>query len=170
LKPRAADIIGDTAMRKSVVFRSALICGVLAVAGYMYVMARTSLAMDKESTAFARDTVAAVGAHWDPAELWRRATPHFREQITQDALRAQFDAANGSLGPMTEPLAIAGKTSFPIIPTSAPVFADYIVRSAFAKGEADIVVRTVKTGTTWSIDSFSIGASPEMRKLLGLQG
>ena len=157
-------------MRNSVVFRSALICGVLAVAGYMYVMARNSLALDRESSTFAQATVIAVGAHWDPAELWQRATPHFREQITQDELRAQFDAANGRLGPMTESLAIAGKTSFPIFPTSAPPFADYIVRSTFAKGEADIVVRTVKTGTTWSIDSFSIGASPEMRKLLGLQG
>jgi len=157
-------------MRNSVVFRSALICGVLAVAGYMYVMARTSLAMDKESSALAMNTVVAVGAHWDPAELWQRATPHFREQTSQDELRAQFDAANGRLGAMKESLAIAGKTSFPIVPTSAPPFADYIVRSAFAKGEADIVVRTVKTGNTWSIDSFSIGASPEMRKLLGLQG
>ena len=157
-------------MRNSVVFRSALICGVLAVAGYMYVMARTNLAMDKESGAFAMNTVVAVGAHWDPAELWQRATPHFREQTTQDELRAQFDAANGRLGPMTESLAIAGKTSFPIVPTSAPLFADYIVRAAFTKGEADIVVRTVKTGTTWAIDSFTLGASPEMRKLLGLQG
>ena len=157
-------------MRNSVVFRSALVCGVLAVAGYMYVMARTNLAMDKESSTFAMTTVVAVGAHWDPAELWQRATPHFREQTTQDELRAQFDAANGRLGPMTESLAIAGKTSFPIIPTGAPLFADYIVRSTFAKGEADIVVRTVKTGTTWAIDSFSIGAPPEMRKLLGLQG
>ena len=152
------------------VFRSALVCGVLAVAGYMYVMARTNLAMDKESSTFAMNTVVAVGAHWDPAELWQRATPHFREQTTQDALRAQFDAANGRLGPMTESLAIAGKTSFPIIPTGAPLFADYIVRSTFAKGEADIVVRTVKTGTTWAIDSFTLGAPPEMRKLLGLQG
>jgi hypothetical protein len=157
-------------MRNSVVFRSALICGVLAVAGYMYVMARTSLTMDKESSAFAMNTVVAVGAHWDPAELWRRATPRFREATSQDELRAQFEAANARLGPMTESLTVAGKTSFPVIPTSAPLFADYIVRSAFAKGEADIVVRTVKTGTTWSIDSFSIGASPEMRKLLGLQG
>ena len=157
-------------MRNSVVFRSALVCGVLAVAGYMYVMARTNLAMDKESSTFAMNTVVAVGAHWDPAELWQRATPHFREQTTQDALRAQFDAANGRLGPMTESLAIAGKTSFPIIPTGAPLFADYIVRSTFAKGEADIVVRTVKTGTTWAIDSFTLGAPPEMRKLLGLQG
>ena len=157
-------------MRNSVVFRSALICGVLAVAGYMYVMARNSLALDRASSTFAQATVIAVGAHWDPAELWQRATPHFREQITQDELRAQFDAANGRLGPMTESLAIAGKTSFPIIPTSAPPFADYIVRAAFAKGEADIVVRTIRTGTTWSIDSFSVGASPEMRKLLGLQG
>jgi hypothetical protein len=157
-------------MRNSVVFRSALVCGVLAVAGYMYVMARTNLAMDKESSAFAMNTVVAVGAHWDPAELWQRATPHFREQTTQDELRAQFDAANAKLGPMTESLAIAGKTSFPIIPTGAPLFADYIVRSTFAKGEADIVVRTVKTGTTWSIDSFTLGAPPEMRKLLGLQG
>ena len=157
-------------MRNSVVLRSALICGVLAVAGYMYVMARTNLALDKASSSFAADAVVAIGAHWDPAELWQRATPHFREETTQDELRAQFDAANGRLGPMTESLAIAGKTSFPIIPTSAPLFADYIVRSAFAKGEADIVVRTVKTGTAWAIDSFSIGASPEMRKLLGLQG
>ena len=157
-------------MRNSVVLRSALICGVLAVAGYMYVMARTNLALDKASSSFAADAVVAIGAHWDPAELWQRATPHFREQTTQDELRAQFDAANGRLGPMTESLAIAGKTSFPIIPTGAPLFADYIVRSTFAKGEADIVVRTVKTGTTWAIDSFSIGASPEMRKLLGLQG
>lgn len=157
-------------MRNSVVFRSALICGVLAVAGYMYVMARNSLAMDKESSAFAMNTVVAVGAHWDPAELWQRATPHFREQTTQDALRAQFDAANDRLGPMTELQAIAGKMSFPIVPTSAPPFADYIVRSTFAKGEADIVVRTVRTGTTWAIDSFSIGALPEMRKVLGLRG
>jgi len=157
-------------MRNSVVFRSALICGVLAVAGYMYVMARNSLALDRESSTFAQATVIAVGAHWDPAELWQRATPHFREQTTQDELRKQFDAANDRLGPMTESLAIAGKTSFPIIPTSAPPFADYIVRAAFAKGEADIVVRTIRTGTTWSIDSFSVGASPEMRKLLGLQG
>jgi len=157
-------------MRNSVVLRSALICGVLAVAGYMYVLARTSLALDKEGSAFAQNTVIAIGTHWDAAELWQRATPHFREQTTQDELRAQFDAANGRLGPMTESLAIAGKTSFPVIPTSAPLFADYIVRAAFAKGEADIVVRTVKTGTTWAIDSFSIGASPEMRKLLGLQG
>jgi hypothetical protein len=157
-------------MRNSVVFRSALICGVLAVAGYMYVMARNNLAMDKESSAFAMNTVVAVGAHWDPAELWQRATPHFREQTTQDALRAQFEAANGGLGPMTESQAIAGKTPFPIIPTGAPLFADYIVRSTFAKGEADIVVRTVKTGNTWAIDSFSIGASPEMRKVLRLRG
>jgi hypothetical protein len=157
-------------MRNSVVFRSALICGVLAVAGYMYVMARTSLTMDKESSAFAMNTVVAVGAHWDPAELWQRATPRFREATSQNELRAQFEAANARLGPMTESLTVAGKTSFPVIPTGAPLFADYIVRSAFAKGEADIVVRTVKTGTTWSIDSFSIGASPEMRKLLGLQG
>ena len=157
-------------MRNSVVFRSALICGVLAVAGYMYVMARTNLALDKASSSFAADAVVAIGAHWDPAELWQRATPHFREQTTQDELRKQFDAANDRLGPMTESLAIAGKTSFPIIPTSTPPFADYIVRSAFAKGEADIVVRTIRTGTTWSIDSFSVGASPEMRKLLGLQG
>jgi hypothetical protein len=157
-------------MRNSVIFRSALVCGVLAVAGWMYVMARTNLALDKESSRFAEDAIVAVGARWDTAELWQRATPHFRETTTQDALRAQFDAANGRLGPMTEALAIAGKTSFPIIPTSAPLFADYIVRAAFAKGEADIVVHAVKTGTTWSIDSFSIGASPEMRKLLGLQG
>ncbi len=157
-------------MRNSVVFRSALICGVLAVAGYMFVMARTSVALDREGSAFAQNTVIAVGAHWDPAELWKRATPRFREQTSQDELRAQFDAANGRLGPITESLAIVGKTAFPIIPTSAPLFADYIVHSAFVKGEADTVVRIVKTGATWAIDSFSIGASPEMRKLLGLQG
>ena len=157
-------------MRNSVIFRSALICGVLAVAGYMYVMARTNLALDKASSAFAADTVVAVGAHWDAAELWQRATPHFREETTLDALHAQLNAANDRLGPMTESRAIAGKTAFPIFPTSAPLYADYIVRAAFAKGEADIVVRTVRTGTTWAIDSFSIGASPEMRKLLGLQG
>jgi hypothetical protein len=157
-------------MRNSVVLRSALICGVLAIAGYMYVMARASLTLDREGSAFAQNTIIAVGAHWEPAELWQRATPHFREQNSQDELRAQFEAANGRLGPMTESLAIAGKTSFPIVPTSVPPFADYIVRAAFAKGEADIVVRVVKTGTTWAIDSFAIGASPEMRKLLGLQG
>src|ERR1700681_4031253 len=110
-------------MRTSVVFRSALICGVLAVAGYMYVMARTSLALDKEGSAFAQNAVIAIGAHWEPAELWQRATPHFREQTSQDELRAQFEAANGRLGPMTESLAIAGKTSFPVVPTSAPLLA-----------------------------------------------
>jgi hypothetical protein len=35
---------------------------------------------------------------------------------------------------------------------------------------AAIATHAVKTGTTWAIDSFTIGASPEMRKLLGLQG
>ena len=81
-------------MRNSVIFRSALICGVLAVAGYMYVMARASLALDREGSAFAQNTVIGIGAHWDPAELWRRATPRFREATSQDQLRTQFDAAN----------------------------------------------------------------------------
>ena len=67
----AAHIIGDTIMRNSVVIRSALICGVLAVAGYMYVMAR-NLARDKESSAFVQSTVIAVGA-----QVWQR-TPHPR--------------------------------------------------------------------------------------------
>jgi hypothetical protein len=51
-----------------------------------------------------------------------------------------------------------------------PLTADYIVRAAFAKGEADIVIQAVRTGSTWRIDNFAIGASPEMRALLGMQG
>src|SRR3984957_17453463 len=157
-------------MRNSVVLRSALICSVLAVAGYMYVMARTNLALDKARSSFAADACGAFGADWDPAELWQRATPHFREQTTQDELRAQFGAANGRLGPMTESLAIAGKTSFPIIPTGAPLFADYIVRSTFAKGEAHIVAPPAKPAPPGAIDSPPRGASRERQRLLALKG
>jgi hypothetical protein len=143
---------------------------VLAVAGGLWLITRDHLSVDRESSAFVTASVAAIGSHWDTAELLQRATPHFREANNEADLRAAFAAADASLGPLVEYRAVGGKANFLSTFGDRPLTADYIVRAAFAKGEADIVIQAVRTGSTWRIDNFSIGASPEMRALLGMQG
>jgi hypothetical protein len=158
-------------MQKFKALRIVLIGTVLAVSGGLYAITRNHLALDRECNAFITASVVAIGSHWDTAELLQRATPQFREATKEADLHAEFAAANAALGPLVEYRAIAGKTAFPFVPGSdKPVTADYIVRAIFAKGEADIVLHTVRTGSTWGIDGFAIGASPEMRALLGMQG
>jgi hypothetical protein len=152
------------------VIRFALMGAILAGAAGLFVVTREHLALDKEGTDFVKDAVAAIGAHWDAAELWQRATPHFREETNADDVHAAFDAASNSLGPLVEYRAVGAKTPFLFAPSDRPVAGEYIVRATFAKGEADIEVHAIRTGSTWRIDSFNIGASPEMRKLLGMQG
>jgi len=158
-------------MQKFKVLRIALIGTVLAVAGGMWLITRDHLKLDRESSAFVKDSVVAIGSHWDTAELLARATPHFLQAIKEADLRAAFANANATLGPLVEYRAVGGKTNFLYTLGDKPLTADYIVRAAFAKGEAEIVIQAVRTGSTWRIDNFAIGgASPEMRALLGMQG
>jgi hypothetical protein len=157
-------------MQKLKILRIVLIGTVLAVAGGLYLITRDHLKLDRESSAFVKESVVAIGSHWDTAELLRRATPHLREAASDADLHAAFAAANASLGPLVEYRAVGGKTNFLETLGGKPLTADYIVRAAFAKGEADLEIHAVRDGSAWRIDSFSIGASPEMRALLGMQG
>ena len=158
-------------MQKLKVLRIALMGAILLVAGGLWLLTRDQLALSRDSTAFVKDLVAAIGSHWDTAELLQRATPHFREANSEADLRAQFAAASATLGSLVEYRAVGGKANYLEVLGNKPLTADYIVRATFAKGEADIVIQAIRTGATWRIDSFSIGgASTEMRALLGMQG
>ena len=156
-------------MSKFPILRIVLIGAVLAVAGGLYAMTREHLALDREVSAFVEDSVRAISARWDTAELLRRATPQFRAAAKEAELRAEFNDAEARLGPLVEYRAIGGKTALLWLPDH-PVNANYIVRAAFAKGEAEIEIHAVRTGSTWRIDSFTFGGSPEMRRLLGMPG
>ena len=157
-------------MHKTAVLRSALICSLLAGAGWMYAVAQHSQALGRESGAFVKDAVMAIGAHWDTAELLTRATPDFRDHAKQDDFSAKFVAANNTLGPVVEYRAVAAEMKAPWLPTSNAVSAKYIVKCGFEKGEAEIELHVVKDGTSWRIDDFMIGATPEMKKYFGLEG
>jgi hypothetical protein len=157
-------------MQKFKVLRIVLMGTILAVAGGLWFITRDHLALDRESSTFVKDSVIAIGSRWDTAELLQRATPHFREANAEADLRAEFANASASLGPLVEYRAVGGKANFLYALGDKPLTADYIVRATFAKGEADIVIQAVRAGSTWRIDNFSIGASPEMRALLGMQG
>jgi hypothetical protein len=157
-------------MQKFKILRIVLIGGLLAGAGGLFAITRVHLAFDRDSRIFIKDSVAAIGAHWDTAELLQRATPQFRAETAEAELRAQFAAANATLGPLVDYRAIGAESSFLSAVGLKPPAADYIVRAVFANGEADLVVRAVRAGSTWLIADFTIGASPKMRELLGLQG
>jgi hypothetical protein len=158
-------------MQKFKALRIVLMGTVLVIAGGLWLITRDQLALSRDSTVFVKDSVAAIGSHWDTAELLQRATPHFRETNKEADLRAAFAAASASLGPLVEYRAVGGKANYLEMFGNKPLTADYIVRATFAKGEADIVIVAVRTGSTWRIDGFTIGgASPEMRALIGMQG
>ena len=157
-------------MSKAKIVRLALMGAVLAGTGGLYAMTREHLALDKEGSAFVKDAVIAIGTRWDAAELLRRSTPQFRAATKEAELRAEFDTANAKLGPLLEYRQIAGNADFFVLPGGRPVAGDYIVRAAFAKGEAEIEIHALRKDATWRIDSFSFGGSPEMRILLGMPG
>jgi hypothetical protein len=157
-------------MQKFKILRMVLIGGFLLGAAGLLAITRVHLALDRDSRTFVKASVAAIGAHWDAAELLQRATPQFRAETTEADLRAAFAAANTTLGPLVEYRAIGAQSNFLSAVGLKPAAADYVVRAAFANGEADLEVHAVRVGSTWLIDDFTIGASPKMRELLGMQG
>jgi hypothetical protein len=125
-----------------------------------------SKAYSAESKAYGDDAMLNIFTNWDADELWKRSTPHFRQAIKRDDLSAFFDAGKDALGRLSEYSGTGGAT---VTVTSGrkSVKANYMAKTRFEKGDADVRLDLIKDGMVWTIEGFHIDSSVLMKSLVG---
>jgi len=115
------------------------------------------------------DTVVTFTGRWDAEELWRRASPRFRESTKREDLGALLDAARSALGPLTEYGGARGEAMMSVSNLSTVVSANYVAKGRFQNGDAEFRISMIKVGPTWMIEGFQIGSPLLMRSLVGVK-
>jgi hypothetical protein len=126
-------------------------------------------ALNSESRAYAGDTLMAITKHWDPGELWRRSTPHFRETTMRDDVQSVFSRAGAALGPLIEYRGATGLAMVSTMNSRTTISAEYIAKGSFQNGDADFQMSMAKVGDTWMIDVFHIRSQALMRNQVRLK-
>lgn len=142
---------------------------IVAAAIGMFFLARDGAALDAESKAYANKSVAAIAEDWDVDALWRLSSADFRQATKEDVLRGFFDATREALGRLVAARSATGQATISIINAVKVVRATYTVHAKFEKGDAEIRIGMVKSGSEWRIEGFHINSAQLMRNLTGLR-
>ena len=134
-----------------------------------FVLNSKGQALDRTSKAYVEDSVAAIAAHWDADEFFKRAGPELRTRVKPDDIRGLFDAARSALGPLVEYRGSQGEAEIAVLDSQHRVSAKYVAHGHFQKGDAEIKLLLVKQGDAWMIEGFHINSSALMRRLVGMR-
>lgn len=140
----------------------AVVCG---GAGF-FVLARNGAELDASSRAYTHQAVIAIAKAWNKDELWKRASPEFKETTQLDDLTLLFDAANAALGPLYEYEGGEGEALMAkAIGSGTNITAHYIAHGRFAKDEAVFDVTLRQIDNRWMIDGFHVRSASLMKRL-----
>lgn len=126
------------------------IAGAIAIFG----LARGPSALDREAKTYLDGSMVAITTRWDKNELWTRASPTLRSMIAPDDLREQFQAAAMALGPLLQYRGADGQATVAGSNTQTKIFANYVAKASFQKGDAEFRIVLIKVGSAWMIDGF----------------
>jgi hypothetical protein len=113
-------------------------------------------ALDKESKTYADAAIPAIVTSWSENEVLDRASPEFKQAVTQQHLDQLFHRF-GTLGHLQkcEPAqghAIMSTT----LQAGNQIKAEYTAKATFDKGEAVIDIALIKHGDQWQILGFFV--------------
>lgn len=150
-------------------FGIVMACLVVAAGLGIFMLVRDGAALDAESKAYVEKSVVAIADDWDADALWRRGTPDFRRLTDERDLRNFFDAARATLGRLVEYRGATGQATISITNAGRLTTANYTARVRFEKGDAEIRIGAIKSGSQWRIEGFHINSSILMRSLVGFR-
>ncbi|MDA8164268.1 MAG: hypothetical protein M0017_04465 [Desulfobacteraceae bacterium] len=120
------------------------------------ITARNS-SLDHEGRQFVSAAIPAIFTHWDERALISRATTDLRAAVKDRELNGLFEGMSRQLGPLKGCKGIEGGASISVEPDRGIVESgEYLVRTRFAAGDADIRLSLVKDNNNWRILSFRL--------------
>ncbi len=134
----------------------ALVVLVLGAAGFGY-LAYQGTKLDHEAEAFSTGAVAAITAHWQPAEMLSRASPALARSVSQDQLAGMFGWFAG-LGPLQNQPVCQGTSSVFASPSGTRITGSYRCTARYLAGEGTVDVALVKSGGMWLINGFHVSS------------
>ena len=140
-----------------VIFLVALVLGVIGI-GYVAVRGN---ALDKESKAYVDAAIPAIITNWNKKELLDRASPEFKQAVT-DARLDQLFRWLASLGRLQKCDPANGQALMSATTQAGKIIAaQYTAKTIFEKGNATITVKLIKHGDQWQILAFNVN-SPQL--------
>jgi hypothetical protein len=121
-------------------------------------------ALDRESKAYADESVLAITKTWSEEELAKRASPNLRNTTTPAQIGQMFNVLRNTLGPLSTYDGSGGQ-SVMTVGTNAGTRANYSGKGHFQKGDADIQLMLIKDGDTWMIEGFHVNSPVLMNKM-----
>lgn len=117
--------------------------------------------LDKESKAYVDNVVPYIFGKWESSKIMQHASPEFISTMKspQDKARLEdlFRVCSERLGVLKQYNGSEGQaTVYHEVGKGKIVYADYIARGVFEKGQAKITMRIIRKGDKWQIYSFNI--------------
>lgn len=132
-----------------------LVIIVLGAIGIGFIAVRGN-ALDKESKTYADAAIPAVVSGWSEQELLARASPEFKQVVTQEKLDQMFRWFT-SLGQLQKCDPAQGQAGITVTPQTGKVISgQYTAKAKFEKGDATIKLVLIKHGDQWQIASFYV--------------
>ena len=132
-----------------------LVIIVLGAIGIGFIAVRGN-ALDKESKTYADAAIPAVVSGWSKQELLDRASPQFKQAVTQQKLDQMFRWFT-SLGRLQKCEPAQGQAGITVTPQTGKVISgQYTAKAKFEKGDATIKLVLIKHGNQWQIASFYV--------------
>ncbi len=130
---------------------------VLAVA--FFLLSRGAGGMEREAQAYIDTNIPRIVAHWDPAELVKRASPELMKVAPREKIEELFALFSQRLGPLREYKGSKGEANVSFtFKTGKVVTAAFSSQAVFEKAKALILCRIVKHGDQWQITSFRVNS------------
>ena len=148
------------AMKKLLTILGGVLAAILLIFGIAAaIFIPRTLKLGRSATAYIRDVVPKIVAHWNTQELVDRATPELlsaaksRKEI--DRLFVMFQQL-GSLKHLDTPK--GGVTSGAFTGTGAVTLGTYTAQAEFEKGAASVQIQLRRVNNEWKINGFRINS------------
>jgi len=135
----------------------AIIAGAVITVGVLFFEGKK---LDRESKAFADNSVMAIVSDWSVEELRKRASPEFENEVDYDEIQEYMDSL-GELGKFVSYQGSNGESTITLSPRYGyEITAEYTGTANFEAGSAEIQVLLTKQEGQWQILDFRV--SPQM--------
>ncbi|MEJ2033221.1 MAG: hypothetical protein P8Y63_09320 [Deltaproteobacteria bacterium] len=146
-------------MRKSTTLLGIVSLALFLVAGaaVLAIAARNST-LDGEGRQFVAAAIPAIFTHWDERELISRASPELQHAVNDWELDRLFSGMSRKLGGLQSCERVDGNTSISMETGGIVISGEYVAKTEFAAGSADIRLSLIRKSGNWQILSFRLNS------------
>ncbi|HXC29030.1 MAG TPA: hypothetical protein VNV38_13825 [Stellaceae bacterium] len=136
---------------------------VVAAAGIVFVIINGN-ALDKESQAYADETIPTIAQHWDQDEIAKRASPEFLKATKDDNFPKLLSMLRDNLGDFRKYKGSKGDANISLTTQNGKVItATYVASVDFDKAPATIQLKLIKHSDEWQILGFHVDSQAFLR-------